>query len=72
MTIDRTVSAENLSWDIADTALWEYTRHRKVTSLEEMVSYLEKVTFEDIKKFAQENFTEEKIFTEILLPSDSQ
>ena len=72
MTIDRTVSAENLSWDIADTARWEYTRHRKVTSLEEMVSYLEKVTFEDIKKFAQENFTEEKIFTEILLPSDSQ
>lgn len=72
MQIDRLVSAENLSYDIADTALWEYSKHGRVHSLEEILPYLYEVTFEDIKKFAQENFVKEKIFTEILLPSDSQ
>jgi len=31
--------------------------------------YLEKVTFEDVKRFALENFVEDSIFIEILLPS---
>lgn len=72
MQIDRFVSAENLSYDITDTALWSYSKYSKVYSLEETLPYLEQVTFEDLKKFAVENFVKEKIFTEILLPSDSE
>ena len=72
MQIDSIISAENLSWDITDSALWEFSNHKTVTSLTKMISYLEKVTFEDIKNFAKENFISEKIFTEILLPSDGE
>lgn len=69
MQIDRFVSAENLSYDITDTALWGYSKYNRVHSLEEILPYLEQVAFEDIKNFATENFVPEKIFTEILLPS---
>lgn len=69
MQIDQTISAERLSLDIADAALWDYSKHRKVYSLREMLPYAEGVTFEDIKRFAEENFVEERIFVEVLLPS---
>jgi predicted Zn-dependent peptidase len=69
MQIDQTISAERLSLDIADAALWDYSKYRRVHSLAEMLPYAEAVTFEDIKSFAKENFVEEKIFVEVLLPS---
>lgn len=68
MQIDSFVSAERLSWDIADSALWDYSKHGKVYALHEILPYAESVTYDDIKRFAKENFVEERVFVEVLLP----
>lgn len=69
MQIDQVVSAERLSYDIADGALWDYSKYRKVHPLAEMLDCVEEVTYEDVKKFARDNFVADNIFVEVLLPS---
>lgn len=69
MQIDQVISAERLSYDITDGALWDYSKYGKVYSLAEMLPYAESVTFDDIKRFAQKYFVEDNIFVEVLLPS---
>lgn len=69
MYLSRLKSTETLSGDIADEALREISKYEKVIKQSEIIEEAEKVTYEDIIKFAKWAFDPEYVYTEIILPS---
>lgn len=67
---ERLISAEVLSIDIADIAIWEIYMYGKVKSLKDIIKYNDKVEYEDIINFIKETFVPKQIFTEIILSNE--
>jgi predicted Zn-dependent peptidase len=60
---------ETLSYNVANNALKEVLKYKKVVTLQERLKDAEKVTNDDVIKFVKWAFDPEYIFTEIILPS---
>lgn len=68
--IDQVRSEERLSEDIASTMVRRISeREEKINTLEQDLSEMSSVTYEDVRNFTKEVFVPEFVFTEIILPS---
>ena len=70
MYIEQLRSAENLSENIIQSALWQISKNDgHIVTQKEQLEEIEKVTYDDVAKFIKWVFDPEYIYTEIILPS---
>jgi len=62
-------AAERLSSDIARDTMFDVFKHGRSVPLNEEISNLEKVTYDDVATISKEIFDPEYVYTEIILPS---
>jgi predicted Zn-dependent peptidase len=70
MYLEQIRSAENLSDNIIQNALWQISKYDgHIVTQKEQIEEVEKVKYDDIVKFIKNTFDPEYIYTEIILPS---
>ncbi len=70
MYIEQLRSAENLSDNIIQNALWQISKYDgHIVTQKEQLEEIEKVTYDDVIEFTKWVFDPEYIYTEIILPS---
>ncbi len=67
VAIEKILSAEQLSYDIAEKAVTEIYNNGKMKTIKESIYQIENTTYKDMVDFVEKYFIEDKIFTEITL-----